>query len=225
MELRFHDEVEIPVGKVVLKGELTVPLKASGIVIFSHGSGSSRLSPRNKMVAHYLLQRNFGTLLFDLLTEKEDEQYHNRFDIELLTRRLIGATEWLEQQPAAVGCRLGYFGASTGAASALKAAAYLTQIAAVVSRGGRPDLAMDVLNKVEAPTLFIIGGLDYDVIRMNREAYSHLTGEKRLEIIEGATHLFEERGKMDEVCELAGNWFDKYLHALPTEANNNKLYQ
>jgi dienelactone hydrolase len=225
MELRFHDEVEIPVGKTILKGELIVPLKVNGIVIFSHGSGSSRLSPRNKIVAHYLLQQNFGTLLFDLLTEKEDEQYHNRFDIELLTRRLIGATEWLEKQPAAVGCRLGYFGASTGAASALKAAAYLTQIAAVVSRGGRPDLAMDVLNKVEAPTLLIVGGLDFDVIRLNREAYSHLNSAKRLEIIEGATHLFEERGKMDEVCELAGRWFEKYLHPLSMEATNNKLYQ
>lgn len=225
MELRFHDEVEIPVGTIILKGECTVPLRATGIVIFSHGSGSSRLSPRNKMVAHYLHQKNFGTLLFDLLTEKEDEQYHNRFNIELLTRRLIGATEWMEKQPAAVGCRLGYFGASTGAASALKAAAYLTQIAAVVSRGGRPDLAMDALNKVEAPTLLIVGGLDFDVLQLNREAYAHLNVEKRLEIIEGATHLFEERGKMDEVCELAGRWFEKYLHALPIEANNNKLYQ
>jgi putative phosphoribosyl transferase len=224
MELRFHDEVEIPVGKVVLKGELTIPLKAEGMVIFSHGSGSSRLSPRNKMVAHYLLERNFGTLLFDLLTEKEDEQYHNRFDIELLTRRLIGATEWLEKQPAARQCRIGYFGASTGAASALKAAAYLSQIAAVVSRGGRPDLAMDVLNKVEAPTLLIVGGLDYDVLRLNEEAFAKLNCARSLEIIEGATHLFEEQGKMNEVCERASAWFEKYLQPLAMEATNNKLY-
>lgn len=225
MDLRYHKEVQIPVGKVILGGELTIPLKAKGIVIFSHGSGSSRLSPRNKMVAQYLLQRNFGTLLFDLLTEKEDEQYHNRFDIELLTRRLISATEWLEKQPATVGCRLGYFGASTGAASALKAAAHLSQIGAVVSRGGRPDLAMSVLNKVEAPTLLIVGGLDFDVLRLNREAYAHLNCEKSLEIIEGATHLFEEQGKMNEVSERAGAWFEKYLQRLPMEADNNKLYQ
>ncbi len=225
MDLRYHKEVEIPVDKVILTGELTVPLNAKGIVIFSHGSGSSRLSPRNKMVAHYLLQRNFGTLLFDLLTEKEDEQYHNRFDIELLTRRLIGATEWLEKQPAAVGCTLGYFGASTGAASALKAAAYLSQAGAVVSRGGRPDLAMNVLNKVESPTLLIVGGLDYDVLKLNKDAYAHLNCDKSLEVIEGATHLFEEEGKMDEVCERAGAWFEKYLQPLPMEVDNNTLYQ
>lgn len=225
MDLRYHKEVQIPAGKVILDGELTIPLKAKGIVIFSHGSGSSRLSPRNKMVAHYLLQRNFGTLLFDLLTEKEDEQYHNRFDIELLTRRLISATEWLEKQPAAVGCRLGYFGASTGAASALKAAAYHTQIGAVVSRGGRPDLAMDILNKVQAPTLLIVGGLDFDVLRLNKEAYAHLNCEKSIEVIEGATHLFEEQGKMTDVSERAGAWFEKYLQPLPMMAGNNKSYQ
>lgn len=216
MELRYHNEVEIPVGKVILKGELIIPLKAKGIVIFSHGSGSGRLSPRNQMVAHYLQQKKFGTLLFDLLTEREDQQYHNRFDIDLLTKRLIGATEWLEKQPAAKGCRLGYFGASTGAASALKAAAYITDIGAVVSRGGRPDLAMESLNKVESPTLLIVGGLDTDVLRLNQEAYIQLDCEKSLEVIPGATHLFEEQGKMNEVCERASAWFEKYL--VPVEA-------
>lgn len=216
MELHYHDEVEIPIGKVILKGELIVPLKAKGIVIFSHGSGSSRLSQRNQMVAHYLQQKKFGTLLFDLLTEKEDQQYHNRFDIDLLTKRLIGTTEWLEKQAAAQGCRLGYFGASTGAASALKAAAYLTEIGAIVSRGGRPDLAMGSLSKVEAPTLLIVGSLDTDVLRLNQEAYIQLECEKALEVIRGATHLFEEQGKMNEVCERAGAWFEKYL--VPVEA-------
>lgn len=220
MEFRFHDEVEIPVGKIMLKGELTIPVKAKGIVIFSHGSGSSRLSPRNQMVARYLQQKNFGTLLFDLLTEKEDRQYHSRFDIELLTRRLIGVTEWLQKNPAARGYKLGYFGASTGAASALKAAAYLTQISAVVSRGGRPDLAMNILNKVEAPTLFIVGSLDTDVLHLNRIAYMQLECEKSLGIISGATHLFEEPGKMDEVCERAGAWFEKYLQPLPEAVKN-----
>ncbi len=211
MELRYHHEVEIPVGKLLLRGELTIPLKAKGIVIFSHGSGSSRLSPRNQMVAHYLQQRNFGTLLFDLLTEKEDQQYHNRFDIDLLTKRLIGATEWLEKQQAARGCRFGYFGASTGAASALKAAAYLSQTGAVVSRGGRPDLVMDLLCKVEAPVLLIVGSLDYDVLQLNREAYIQLEGEKKLGVVQGASHLFEESGAMKQVCEQASSWFEKYL--------------
>ena len=216
MDFRFHQEVAIPVSNVRLQGELIVPLKTKAIIIFSHGTGSSRLSPRNQIVARYLQKKNFGTLLFDLLTEKEDQQYHNRFDIDLLTKRLIGATEWLEKQPAAQGCRLGYFGASTGAASALKAAAYITQIGAVVSRGGRPDLAMDVLNKVEAPTLLIVGSLDTDVLQLNKEAYIQLECDKALEIIKGATHLFEEEGKMQEVCERAGAWFEKYL--VPVEA-------
>jgi dienelactone hydrolase len=216
MDLRYHHDVEIPVGKVTLRGELTIPLKAKGIVIFSHGSGSSRLSPRNQMVAHYLQQRNFGTLLFDLLTENEDQQYHNRFDIDLLTKRLIGATEWLEKQPAVKDCKLGYFGASTGAASALKAAAYLSQIEAVVSRGGRPDLAMDLLDKVEAPVLLIVGSLDFDVLQLNREAHIQLNCEKKMEVIQGASHLFEEPGMMKQVCERAGAWFEKYL--VPVEA-------
>src|SRR5665647_386191 len=152
MEEHFHKEVNIPVGKVTVHGELNIPEKAKAIVIFSHGSGSSRFSKRNQQVAKYLQGKKLGTLLFDLLSEEEDQFYHNRFDIDLLTKRLAGATEWLERLPAAKDCRIGYFGASTSAASALKAAALLPHIGAIVSRGGRPDLAMDNLPKVEAPT-------------------------------------------------------------------------
>jgi alpha/beta superfamily hydrolase len=191
---------------------LIIPEKATAIIIFSHGSGSSRLSSRNQMVARYLHQKNFGTLLFDLLTEAEDSNYQNRFDIDLLTKRLINVSEWLQLQPAAKDCRFGYFGASTGAASALKAASYLPQIDAVVSRGGRPDLAMNRLANVSAATLLIVGELDHDVVRLNEDAYLQLTCKKKLEIIDGATHLFEEPGKMEKVAMLAADWFEKYLN-------------
>ena len=211
MNYRFHNEVNFQVNSISLKGELALPEDSNAIVVFSHGSGSSRLSTRNKMVANYLNEKKFGTLLFDLLTEKEDQDYYNRFDIELLTKRLAGAVEWLEKFPAAKECRIGFFGASTGAASALQAAAGLPQIGAVVSRGGRPDLAMKHLAKVKAPTLLIVGSLDYEVLEMNRDAYKQLSSEKKLEVVEGATHLFEEPGKMEIVSELAGNWFEKYL--------------
>ena len=217
MEMRFHKEVSMPLGKVTLKGELFIPVKANAIIVFSHGSGSSRFSKRNQMVAKYLHEKIFGTLLFDLLTEEEDKHYHNRFEIDLLTKRLAGATEWLEEFPAAKDCRIGYFGASTGAASALKAAAILPHINAIVSRGGRPDLAMDVLKNVEAPTLLIVGSLDYDVLQLNKEAFVQLECEKKLEVVEGATHLFEEPGKMENVSELAGNWFQKYLNPVSIE--------
>lgn len=208
---RYHKEVNIPMGGVILKGELFVPQEAEAVVIFSHGSGSSRFSIRNRMVATYLQKENFGTLLFDLLTEEEDEQYSNRFNIDLLTKRLVGTTLWLEELAAVKNCRIGYFGASTGAASALKAAALLPQTGAVVSRGGRPDLAMENLPRVKAPTLLIVGSLDQDVLKLNKEAYTQLGGEKKLEIVDGATHLFEERGKMEIVSALAANWFAKYL--------------
>ena len=214
MDLRVHNEVSIPFGNIKLKGELIIPHRARAIVVFSHGSGSSRLSIRNQMVAKYLHEKNFGTLLFDLLTEEEDKNYHNRFEIDLLTERLAGTTEWLEKQPSAPGCQIGFFGASTGAASALKAASFLPQIEAVVSRGGRPDLAMGYLPLVKAPTLLIVGGLDFDVLQLNREAYVKLNCEKKLEVVAGATHLFEEAGKMEIVSELAGNWFEKYLVAV-----------
>ena len=211
MDLRFHEEVSIPAGKVSLPGDLTIPLKANAIIIFSHGSGSSRFSKRNQMVAKYLHEKNLGTLLFDLLTEEEDRHYYNRFDIDLLTKRLVLATEWLEKLPIAKNSRIGYFGASTGAASALKAAAVLPLVGAVISRGGRPDLAMEDLHNVEAPTLLIVGSLDYDVLQLNNEAYMKLECEKKFEVVDGATHLFEEPGKMEIVSELAANWFGKYL--------------
>lgn len=212
MDFRFQNEVTIPVESVKLKGDLIIPIEAAAIIIFSHGSGSSRLSSRNQMVARYLHQKNFGTLLFDLLTEAEDSNNQNRFDIDLLTKRLINVSDWLQLQPAAKDYRFGYFGASTGAASALKAASYLPQIDAVVSRGGRPDLAMNRLANVRAATLLIVGGLDQDVLRLNEDAYLKLTCKKKLEIIDGATHLFEEPGKMEKVAMLAADWFEKYLN-------------
>jgi pimeloyl-ACP methyl ester carboxylesterase len=216
METSFYKEVTINAGNILLKGELFIPANARMVIIFSHGSGSSRFSPRNQMVAKFLQQKNYGTLLFDLLTEEEDRNYQNRFNIDLLTKRLAGATKWLEEFPAAKDCRIGYFGASTGAASALKAAATIPSINAVVSRGGRPDLVMDELHKVEAPTLLIVGSLDYDVLQLNKKAYQQLTCEKRLEIIEGASHLFEEQGMMEKVCEKAGAWFEKFLEPATT---------
>jgi dienelactone hydrolase len=211
MNFLFHKEVNIPAGKIILKGELIIPEGSNAIVIFSHGSGSSRFSRRNQQVARYLQQKSFGTLLFDLLTEEEDMHYENRFDIDLLTKRLAGATQWLEKFPAAKDCRIGYFGASTGAASALKAAAILPQVSAVVSRGGRPDLAMHDLPFVLAPTLLIVGSLDADVLQLNESAFMKLECIKKLEVVEGATHLFEETGKMEIVSALAADWFEKYL--------------
>lgn len=214
MDFRYNSEVDIETGTVILQGELTVPLNAEGLIIFSHGSGSSRMSPRNRMVASYLHEQHFGTLLFDLLTAEEDGHYQNRFDIRLLAERLYNVTKWLEKHPAALGCSFGYFGASTGAASALLAAAALPEIAAVVSRGGRPDLAMDALHKVTAPTLLIVGGEDRVVLELNQQAFEQLTCIKRLDIVEGATHLFEEEGKMEIVEQLAAKWFTKYLLAV-----------
>lgn len=213
MNFSFHGDVSIPSNdNVTLEGELIIPSKAKSIVIFSHGSGSSRFSKRNRQVAEYLNKKNFGTLLFDLLTAEEDRYYYYRFNIDLLTKRLASATGWLEKFPAAKECRIGYFGASTGAASALAAAADLHQIGAVVSRGGRPDLAMENLQKVEAPVLLIVGSLDTEVLELNMDAYRKLHCEKKIEVVEGATHLFEEPGTMDKVSELAAAWFEKYLH-------------
>ena len=211
MDFSFHSEVSIPAGKALLQGELIIPVKSKAVIIFSHGSGSSRLSPRNRKVAQHLQERNFGTLLLDLLTPAEDRIYQNRFDIDLLTKRLINATEWIEEQRAAKNCSMGYFGASTGAASALKAAARYHEIEAVVSRGGRPDLAMDELPKVAAPTLLIVGSLDTEVLKLNEEAFIRLDCVKKLEVVEGASHLFEEFGMMDKVCSLAADWFSKHL--------------
>ncbi|MDP4147944.1 MAG: dienelactone hydrolase family protein [Bacteroidota bacterium] len=215
MDLRYNKEITIPVGSASLTGDLVIPDEAKAIVLFSHGSGSSRMSPRNRKVAHQLQAMGFGTLLLDLLTPLEDEQYANRFDIGLLTSRLIGATRKVSALDEVKNCSIGYFGASTGAASALKAAAQLSQVGAVVSRGGRPDLAMDALDYVRAPTLLIVGSLDYDVLELNRQAFGRLTCKKKLEIIPGASHLFEEYGTLDEVAEMAGKWFIKYLTNQP----------
>ncbi len=204
--------VEVPSSAGVLKGILAVPRDARGIVIFAHGSGSSRFSPRNNFVARVLQQGGIATLLMDLLTEEEAEDRSRVFDIDLLTERLLEATRWVERQPGTQGLRIGYFGASTGAAAALKAAAREgPRIAAVVSRGGRPDLAADVLPQVKAPTLLIVGGDDQPVVELNRQAYNLLTGEADLSIVPGATHLFEEPGALEEVARLATDWFQRHL--------------
>jgi dienelactone hydrolase len=211
MEFRYKKEVTIDVGNASVIGELVIPEDAKAIIIFSHGSGSSHLSPRNRKVARHLQAIGLGTLLLDLLTPQEDQQYSNRFDIELLTRRLTEATKWVGTVSEAKNCFIGYYGASTGAASALKAAADLPEIHAIVSRGGRPDLAMDALGRVKAPTLLIVGSLDYDVLELNTQAYDRLHCEKKLEIIPGASHLFEEYGTLDKVTEIAGRWFSRHL--------------
>lgn len=214
MEYRYQEEISIPSGNVTVYGDLIIPVKSDAVIVFVHGSGSSRFSKRNREVAAFLQKNNFGTLLFDLLTVEEDMHYDNRFDIDLLTKRLIDVTGWLESFPATKGCRIGYYGASTGAAAAFKAAAKLPQIKAVVSRGGRPDLAMDVLHKVSAPTLLIVGSLDEEVLQLNKKALAALICEKKLEIVEGATHLFEESGKLEMVSGLVSEWFKKYVHVV-----------
>jgi dienelactone hydrolase len=205
-------DIDIPLASAILKGDLVIPDNAIGIVVFSHGSGSSRFSSRNRMVAELIQQQKIGTFLFDLLTEKEDQIYENRFNIDLLSSRLIDTTEWLLENKEAKGLPIAYFGASTGAASALRAAAFFGKtIKAVVSRGGRPDLAITELPMVSAPTLLIVGGLDVPVIGMNKMAYDELQSVKEMKIIPGATHLFEEPGKLQEVAELAIEWYKKYL--------------
>ncbi len=205
-------EIEIPIVSVPLKGDLVIPENAIGIVVFSHGSGSSRFNPRNKLVAELMQQHGIGTLLFDLLTEEEDSIYENRFDIDLLTSRLIETTEWLMKYKEAKDLPIGYFGASTGAASAMRAAAYFGKnIKAVVSRGGRPDLAMTVLHLVTSPTLLIVGQMDVPVIQINKQAFDQFKSVKEMKIIPGATPLFEEPGKLMEVSDFAILWYKKYL--------------
>jgi putative phosphoribosyl transferase len=216
IETEKTSEVQILAGSALLNGELTLPKGAAGIVLFAHGSGSSRKSPRNQYVARVIKNARVGTLLFDLLTREEEtiDNYTRefRFDINLLARRLVGATKWLARETATSHLRPGYFGASTGGGAALVAAAEMGgKIGAVVSRGGRPDLAGPALGHVRAPTLLIVGGLDGPVIRMNQEAYAQLRCEKELKIIPGATHLFEEAGKLEEVASLAATWFLRHL--------------
>ena len=210
--------VEIECDSTCLNGDLAVPRQPCGIVLFAHGSGSSRLSPRNRYVAGVLQAGGLATLLFDLLTQEEElidvRTRSLRFDIDLLAGRLVGATDWLLRQEGVADLPIGYFGASTGAAAALIGAAQRPDdVAAVVSRGGRPDLAGAALTEVRAPTLLIVGGLDHQVIMLNEEALARLTSEKRLEIVEGATHLFEEPGTLEEVAALASEWFRGHLAA------------
>ncbi|MBX0334111.1 dienelactone hydrolase family protein [Pontibacter sp. HSC-14F20] len=209
----FNDSLQFKAGNAQLTGDLAVPADAKGLVIFSHGSGSSRLSPRNRFVAEHLQRSHFATLLFDLLTEEEDQRQENRFDIALLTTRLIDAVTSIQQNDYTKDLRIGLFGASTGAASALSAAAALGGdiIDAVVSRGGRPDLAGEVLPDVQSPTLLIVGGLDEEVLDLNRWAQDRLQCLKDLELVPDATHLFEEPGALEMAAQLATDWFRKYL--------------
>lgn len=205
------DIVTIPAGPVELEGELIVPEGAQGIVLFAHGSGSSRHSPRNKKVAGGIQSACIATLLFDLLSVQEAMQRERVFDVEELAKRLCIATRWVRARKRTADLSVGYFGASTGAAAALIAAASDAAVRAVVSRGGRPDLAPTALARVLAPTLLIVGGDDLTVLRLNEQAYRRLRCEKALEIVPGAGHLFEEPGALDAVMRLATAWFERYL--------------
>ncbi len=211
-----EETIKIPIGKVFVEGNLVVSRGAKAIIVFAHGSGSSRFSPRNRFVADVLQKHSFATLLMDLLTKEEEAidtlTAHLRFDIEMLADRLLSATYWLKKNSETKELDIGYFGASTGAAAALIAATkYPDSVYAIVSRGGRPDLAMQHLPKVKAPTLLIVGGNDTVVIKMNKEALNHLKATKKLEIVAGASHLFEEPGKLENVANLAVDWFKNHL--------------
>ncbi|PKN17424.1 MAG: hydrolase [Deltaproteobacteria bacterium HGW-Deltaproteobacteria-6] len=208
--------VRVPVGHAILEGDLAIPPRAKSIILFAHGSGSSRLSSRNKYVARYLQREGLATLLFDLLTSEEEQvdRYNARlrFDISLLASRLSGATAWVKAQNAMAKMTIGYFGASTGAAAALIAENdHQDVVKAIVSRGGRPDLAGRGLSVVSAPTLFIVGGEDYEVITLNEQAMTQVKAIKKMTIVPGATHLFGEPGALEAVADLASFWFKKYL--------------
>ena len=212
----FSGIIQIPVDSKELEATWVMPAEAEGIVLFAHGSGSSRHSKRNQFVASKLTEAGLGTVLLDLLTHDEEAEDladgRYRFDIDFLTDRLVAATHWVRSNPRSNHCRLGFFGASTGGAAALWAAAILgDEISAVVSRGGRPDLAFEHLSEVEAPTLLIVGELDEAVLQLNRDAYEHLTCIRKMAIIPGATHLFEEPGALDKVANLAARWFEVHL--------------
>ena len=214
--VKEHTErlISVSTSGIVLEGMLGAPHDVQGVVLFAHGSGSSRFSPRNNFVANVLRRRHLATLLIDLLTPGEDETYRNRFDIDLLTERLRCVAKWAQTEPEVRDLPLGLFGASTGAASALRLAASLgEEISAVVSRGGRPDLAEEFLAAVTAPTLLIVGGNDDLVLELNRLAYERLRAPKELAIIPGATHLFEEPGALEAVAAKASEWFIKHLRA------------
>jgi putative phosphoribosyl transferase len=209
-------DMKIPVGEIVVEGILTLPPYTKGVVLFAHGSGSSRFSTRNQYVAKEFNKAKIGTLLFDLLTQEEEETdivtAEYRFNIPLLADRLIGATEWLRNDPKTKLLAFGYFGASTGAAAALIAAAKLpSEIVAIVSRGGRPDLAGEFLQRVVAPTLLLVGGLDTEVIELNRHAMDQMKSKKKLVVVSGATHLFEEPGTLEEVAKFSIDWIQRYI--------------
>jgi len=204
--------VRIPVGKAIIEGNLAMPTDAKGLVLFAHGSGSGRFSPRNQYVAKMLNKAGIATLLIDLLTKEEEavdmRTSEFRFDIDLLSERLIAATEWIKTNLSTKNLPLGYFGASTGAAAAVRAAAeFPKDVKAVVSRGGRPDLSMEYLSKVRASTLLLVGGRDTAVLELNKQAMKNLLSEKKLEVVPGASHLFEEPGKLEEVAKLSIDWF------------------
>lgn len=208
----MEELVHIPDGPVILEGVLSIPDGAQGLVLFAHGSGSSRHSPRNVFVAQMLNSARLGTLLIDLLTREEDAVYEARFNIDHLTGRLATATRWIREREQTTKLNIGYFGASTGAAAALKAAAMMQNtISAVISRGGRPDLAGSELHQVRAPVLLIVGGDDDVVIGLNQDAYAKLSCTKKMEIVSGASHLFEEPGTLEEVARLATEWFQLFL--------------
>ena len=209
MEL-LQMQVRLNLGRVQLDGILELPPGARSAVVFAHGSGSGRLSPRNNYVARVIREAGLGTLLFDLLTSEEDRDYHNRFDIDLLAERLAAASGWLLGQAGNL-VSLGYFGASTGAAAALQASVERPEVRAIVSRGGRPDLAADCLGSIRAPTLLVVGGRDEEVLMLNRQAFVRIPAEKDLIIIPGATHLFEEPGALEEVTRVATAWFGRFL--------------
>ncbi|WP_439027009.1 dienelactone hydrolase family protein [Haloarchaeobius sp. DT45] len=203
--------VEIPVGDVTLPGELRIPAEANGLVVFAHGSGSSRRSPRNNSVAESLRDHGLGTLLFDLLTPEEDIDHEARFDIDLLTDRLVATTDWLADHEEVGDLPIGYFGSSTGAAAALRAAAKRPAVAAIVSRGGRVDLASEAVPDVDAPTLLIVGGEDAQVKRLNQDIFQRLDGDKELAVVPGAGHLFEGEGQLEQVTALALAWFQRHF--------------
>lgn len=206
-------DIKIPIGSMMLEGILIIPKNAKALVVFVHGGSNSRFSPRNNTVAEELRKKGFATLLFDLLSEEEDSIYENRFNIQLLSDRLAIVTKWLLNNPDTKNLKIGYFGSSTGSAAALMTAGKLgVKIHAIVSRGGRPDLAMLSLGMVKSPILLIVGAEDYGVIELNQHAYVHLQCVKEMELIPDATHLFEEAGTLDEVSKLAAKWFKKYLH-------------
>ncbi len=217
--------VAIPYGQVTVEGTLRLPPAASGVVLFAHGSGSGRFSVRNNFVAEALHEAGMGSLLIDLLTPDEDRDYETRFDIALLTKRLADASSWLDAQPTTHALPVGLFGASTGAAAALRVAAMPgSSVAALVSRGGRPDLAgRAALEAVRAPTLLIVGGDDLDVLRLNQDAYRLMHCEKRLDVVPGATHLFPEPGRLEEVAMMAASWFSSHFDALRRRQHHDRL--